>query len=73
LRSVAALGRRGVRGLLFGDYGSDESLILELDDGRLTLNESWAGWRGEPDLRSAVPQPYRVSALTFARRGEPST
>jgi hypothetical protein len=71
LRSMAALGRRGVRGVLFGDYGSDESLILALNNGRLTLNEAWLGWQGPPDLKSAVPQPYETSSLTFARRNEP--
>jgi len=65
LRAVAALGRRGVRGMLFGDYGSDESLILQLANGRLTLNESWIGWDGQPDLKAAVPQPYETSSLTF--------
>ena len=65
LRSVAALGRRGVRGLLFGDYGSDESVILQISEGRLVLNESWIGWRGHPDLRSAVPEPYGTARLTF--------
>ena len=70
LRSVAALGRRGVRGLLFGDYGSDESLILSVGDGRLTLNESWSGWQGQPDLKAAVPRPYETSTLTFARRSD---
>jgi hypothetical protein len=70
LRSMAALGRRGVRGLLFGDYGSDESLILALDNGRLTLNESWTGWHGPPDLKAAVPQPYETSSLTFAGRND---
>jgi hypothetical protein len=68
LRAVAALGRRRVRGLLFGDYGDDESLILRIDDDGLTLNDTWPGWRGGTDLRAAVPQPYDVRALTFARR-----
>ena len=67
LRSVAALARRGVRGLLFGDYGSDESLILRSGGGGLTLNESWVGWHGPPDLRSAVPEPYETQPLSFVR------
>ena len=65
LRSVAALARRGVRGLLFGDYGSDESLILRSGDEGLVLNESWIGWQGPPDLRSAIPEPYSTELLSF--------
>jgi hypothetical protein len=65
LRSVAALARHGVRGMLFGDYGSDESLILRSDGGGLTLNETWIGWRGPPDLTSAITEPYETATLTF--------
>jgi hypothetical protein len=66
LRSAALLARRGVRGLLFDDYGPAESLILKLENGRLTLNESWLGWQGPPHLMSAVPEPYETQHLTFA-------
>lgn len=60
LRSVAALSSRGVRGMLFGDLGSDESLILRADGTGLTLNESWIGWQGPPDLKPDIPSGYRV-------------
>ena len=66
LRAAAALARRGVRGLLFGEYGADASLILQSEDGRVTLNSTWSDWKGPPDLKSAIPEPYDWQPLTFA-------
>jgi hypothetical protein len=66
LRCAAALAIRGVRGLLFVDYGADASVILRMEDGRLTLNEAWEGWRQDPGLLAAVPEPYERERLTFA-------
>jgi hypothetical protein len=67
LRAVAALARRGTRGLLFGEYGADASLILRTENGQVTLNSTWSDWEGPPDLKSAVPEPYDQQPLTFAR------
>jgi hypothetical protein len=62
LGAAAALAPLNVRGLLFSDYGDDESLILSVADGKVTLNESWTG---PLDLRSAPP-PYATARLAFA-------
>jgi hypothetical protein len=69
LRCAAELGRRGVRALLFADYGADDSVILRIEGGEVTLNEAWTDWRDDdPDVAAAIRQPYTKERLGFAHR-----
>jgi len=45
---------------------NDDSLILRIDDGRLTLNERWPGWLVWPEVLSLVPEP-RFAELHLTR------
>jgi hypothetical protein len=52
----------GVRGVPIDDYNS-ESIILGIQDGRLTLNRDWDGWSLWPEVLSVIPQPHRLESM----------
>ena len=66
LRAVLAFaGVAGTHAALLEEL-NDDSLILRIDDGRLTLNELWPGWLVWPDVVSVVPEP-RFAELRLPR------
>jgi hypothetical protein len=66
LRAVLAFaGAEGTQAALIEEL-NDDSLILRIDDGRLTLNERWPGWLVWPEVVSVVPEP-RFAELRLPR------
>jgi hypothetical protein len=66
LRAVLAFtGVAGTQAVLLEEL-NDDSLILRIDDGRLTLNERWPGWLVWPEVVSVIPEP-RFAELGFPR------
>jgi hypothetical protein len=67
LRVVLAFaGVAGMRALLLEEV-TDDSLILRIDDGDLTLNDLWPGWLVWPEVLCAIPEPHRYASLTLSR------
>ena len=65
LRAVLAFTVEGTHAALIEEL-TDDSLILRIDDGDLTLNESWPGWLVWPEVQSVVPAP-RFAELHLTR------
>ncbi len=52
----------GSRGVFVEDY-SPHAIILAFQDGRITLNQDWEGWRLWPEVLEVIPQPRRIESL----------
>lgn len=67
LRTVLAFtGVPGTHAAMIEEL-NDDSLILRIDDGALTLNERWPGWLVWPEVVSLVPA-SRFAELTLGLR-----
>jgi hypothetical protein len=64
--TLAATDVVGAHGVLFEDF-DDDSLILRVDGGRLTLNDRWPGWRAWPEVLDVIPAPHRFAPLHMPR------
>jgi hypothetical protein len=46
----------------------DSVPVMEIENGKVTLNQDWDGWSVWPEALAAVPQPYEKRSLRLPER-----
>jgi hypothetical protein len=50
------------RGIIVTDY-TPGSIILRFENGQVTLNQDWEGWRTMPEALAVIPEPRTMKSL----------
>jgi hypothetical protein len=52
----------GARGIIITDY-TPSSIVLRFENGQVTLNQDWDGWRTMPEALATIPEPRTMKSL----------
>jgi hypothetical protein len=64
MRSVVSLAKvPGMRAVLIEEERRDDLIMVEIEDGQVTLNQDFEGWRLWPEMLADVPQPHNFKSL----------
>jgi len=50
------------RGIIVTDY-TPSSIVLRFENGQVTLNQDWDGWRTMPEALAVIPEPRTMKSL----------
>jgi hypothetical protein len=64
VRSVLSLATLpGLRAVLIEEERRDDLVLLAIDEGRVTLNREFEGWRVWPEVLAVIPEPHHFESL----------